>query len=481
MNQDIINNYLSRQLSTNLKLAQDLTHYPDQTKYPLRQNIHNNIKEHINNFLNPCDKLINRWIVMPGLRGVGKTTLLAQTYLWLNSLNLDINLIYFSLDQITASKITLEDILKAYEAIITDDYYENLDKPTFILIDEVQVDPNWAKTLKTIYDRSKRVFFLCSGSSALHLQMDANTAGRRALIEKIHPLSFTEFQLLSSNIAIPDISQKIFEAIYYSQDAKEVYQKLKQYDRVVNRYWLNIKPKSLDKYLTIGTMPLALHDDENQVQKLILTIIDKIIITDLKSLKRFNLTTLESIPKALFHLAVINNELSLEKLSRSLLLNKKQLLSILNTLVMAEILIKIPAYGGSPFSSSRKSACYNFMSSSIRASYFNIFSSPQMNQTRRGILLEDIASLHYYQNFISSKKGYLFHNPGEAQADFILQIEREKQIAIEFSLSSKNINQVKRTMSKIKCQYGLIFAKDQLKLNSLENIIHIPLRYFLLM
>lgn len=44
-----------------------------------------------------------------------------------------------------------------------------LNKPIFLLIDEVHVDKNWALTGKITYDNSNNIFMVFTGSSAIEL------------------------------------------------------------------------------------------------------------------------------------------------------------------------------------------------------------------------------------------------------------------------------------------------------------------------
>jgi len=76
--------------------------------------------------------------------------------------------------------------------------FEKLDRNLFIFIDEIHFDKRWAVALKTIYDRSKRIFVVfCTGSSALSLQGTTDLA-RRVVFEKLYPMNFTEYMLLKT-------------------------------------------------------------------------------------------------------------------------------------------------------------------------------------------------------------------------------------------------------------------------------------------
>ena len=454
MDRQKILNYLRKQLDTTPGIAREYTAGSDEEAYPVRptQKI---IKDAVDGFL-ARQPGIDRWWVMPGLRGVGKTTLLAQTYLQLSddiSAGLEVNLLWLTLDEIVVSGFKLTDILEVYQTEILGDYFEKLDKPVFIFIDETQADADWATTLKAVYDRSQRVFILCSGSSALHLQTDANVAGRRARIQTLHPLSFTEFQLLAYGRAIDDnLRQHLNESLYAANSAAEIYEHLKGLRPDVNRYWIACKPDSLAAYLRYGTLPFALERSEALFYRHVQTIVDKVLNTDLRAWQNFNATSLSIIPRLLSIIATATDVVSLPKLSQALGISRPQILQILEALVKAELLIKVSAHGRGPLSASRRPAKYLFTSAAVRASYFDLAGDIDTTQRRRGQLLEDVAGLHYRREFIAPGKGtlsYSYHSGGGRQCDFILQIGNHKSIATEFGLGEKDSGQVAATMQKI--------------------------------
>ena len=454
------------------------------THYDRRQKI---IKTAAEGFLQQQSD-IGRWWVIPGLRGVGKTTILAQTYLQLVteiSKGLEANLLYLSLDETVIAGFSLSEILEVYQTEILGDYFENLNKPTFIFIDETQADARWALTLKTVYDRSRWVFILCTGSSALHLQIDADVAGRRARIETLHPLSFVEFQLLAYQQPIDEVLQRqLAESLYQSSNANEVYNRLKKLRPNVNRRHAACKPNSLSNYLHYGTLPFALKRSQALLYRDVRSIVDKVLNMDLRNWQNFNAASLTAMPHLLNTLAIADDVVALPKLSQTLAISRPQLLQILSALVKAELLVKIPAHGRGPLSASRRPAKYIFTSAAVRAAYCDLAGDSNTELRRRGQLLEDVAGLHYYREFIATGKGtlsYSYHKGGERQCDFVLQIGNQKSIAIEFGLGEKTTEQVAVVMQKINCQYGLVFSQNKLSLNQARDTVMVPLDYFFLL
>ena len=111
-------------------------------KYPQR-NIYVKVDKYFRDFLhNPNAR--DHWIIIPGLRGVGKTTILAQLFLNHQQEVDDRRMLYVSLDEVVnVLGSSLKDVLSAYEKIIGESF-EKLTKPVFIFIDEAQYDPKWA-------------------------------------------------------------------------------------------------------------------------------------------------------------------------------------------------------------------------------------------------------------------------------------------------------------------------------------------------
>ena len=79
-------------------------------------------------------------LILPRLRGVGKTTLLLQCY---------------------------EYLFKEKNVSIADILYISCDAPIFLLIDEIHYDKNWTLHAKILYDKSPFIFMIFTGSSLL--------------------------------------------------------------------------------------------------------------------------------------------------------------------------------------------------------------------------------------------------------------------------------------------------------------------------
>ena len=184
---ELQNKYIRNQiLSVPMKLNQELTH--KDKKFNKRSD-YDNIIKYIDNFLEGDN--INRFLVLPGVRDVGKTTLLFQVYEYLlkeRGISPE-NILYFSCDRL--KKIGNADIfsvVNSYLETYHNSIIETLSKPVFILIDEAQYDKEWALNGKLIFDGTKNIFMIFSGSSALKLSYNPDAA-RRLLNIPIYPLT----------------------------------------------------------------------------------------------------------------------------------------------------------------------------------------------------------------------------------------------------------------------------------------------------
>lgn len=481
---DLLEAYLLRQIGDN-----HLVNEINQSQYVSR-NMEIRLDKYVKDFI--ADNRKPRWIVIPGLRGVGKTTLIGQIYTKLYSQFVQhkkdseqFNIIYISLDIINNFKANLSDVIEVYEQILGCELYK-AKQPIFMFIDEVQTDRNWSQFLKTVYDRTPQLFMICTGSSATYLQMDANTAGRRACIERLYPLSFTEYQTIAHKLyPVKDLKNQIIQSLYYCQSAREVYQALQKLEPQFARSWSQYDENNIEPYVLSDIMPFALkYDNKFEFQKELLNTLEKIIVNDLMTDTRFNFRyeSIINIKRLLLIIADNTETPSLATLSDALGVSRPLIASMLDALVKAELLIKIPAYGSSLYNI-KAPARYQFMSSSSRSVLRSPVGKSATLASKQGDLLEDVATLHYYKEFVITSKGFLTYpyiKKHQPNCDFILQVNNHHQVALEFGWGVKNIDQVKQTMQNIRCDYGLVFSKTPLRLHEADNIVSIPLKYFFL-
>ncbi len=474
MNNELIQ-YIQQQIRTASERVKRYTHSPRGEEYPQRF-LFVKIKQYIDGFLDKTQD--NRMVIIPGFRGVGKTTLMAQICsAYLNKLD---NILFLSVEE-TKNLLNagVNDIISVFEAVIGQNI-ESIEKPTLIFLDEIQTDPKWAISLKILFDKTSNVFFCCTGSSALILQTTTNLA-RRALFERMPPMSFIEYEMIKNQILPKNIlKDKIHQAIYSSSSANEVYSKLQNLQGEVYNSWSKINRHDIKAYLSYGTLPFSLiMPNETAVYDAISLLLDKIIKQDLPTLGSFDQNTLGAVKRLLFAIAE-NDTTSLGILEQSFKINRLTISSIFEALEKAELLIKVPAYG-SNMTAAKKPNKYLFMSPAIRMTFFYFTGQESTYLTRQGKLLEDSFAAHLYREFILKNQGLLRYDSAQGGADFILQIMNNKQIVIEVGMGSKDVKQIATTAKKINSDYNLIFSNSELKINEELKTVFVPLDYYFLM
>ena len=265
------------------------------------------LKNHLDRFLKGTPD--NRWLLMPGLRGVGKTTILKQLY---HDIGVSGSKFYLSFDQVKIlnSDYRMADIIAALEESLQaklEDYPE----PLVLLFDEVQYMPDWALGLKTIFDRCRRVFILATGSSALALQTNPDVA-RRVDIIKAYPLSLSDFVSLSrayrgekSRQPAENLAQDLRTAIFKSADIGQLAAELKNLRPAVNRYWQGLdRSRLLHQYRQYGSLPYTLTAaSESEMTRRVNQTLDTIILKDIAAESRSSGQTLAMMPKLMILLA----------------------------------------------------------------------------------------------------------------------------------------------------------------------------------
>lgn len=464
--------YLQEQIAQADFKAKAYVFDENNNKNPTR-NCYVKLQMYITNFLsnNPSA----RWILLSGFRGVGKTTLLSQLYF--NNVSPEVNRLYLAVDQVTQILgVTLEEVLTTYEELLGT-VFERLNKPTLIFLDEIQYDKKWAIVLKTIFDRSTKVFIFATGSSALSLQTNPDVA-RRAISEKLFPMSFTEFIKIKDNkYEIKGLANQIRKAIFDSTTAEDLYNNLKATEQEVRNYWTGIDRLEIDRYIKYGTLPFAIKlQNEGLVYDQIIKILDRVISMDIAEIGQFGRETIRRIPEILYAVAAADG-LSVTNLAKDLDIDKKTLTDILATLEKSETLVRIYPHGAHA-TQVRKPSKYLFASPAFRAMYYNFIGNTITEPSYMGKLLEDTVGLYLCRYFIG-KSYSLTYDSAQAGADFIIRKGLEI-IILEAGYGQKGFAQIENTAKRINAKYGIAVSMSPLRLNPTKTAVTIPLSYFLL-
>lgn len=126
--------------------------------------------------------LENRFSIIIGQRGVGKTTAIIQ-YILSNYDFLTTRALYLPVDHFVFGKRNL------YE---TAEEFHNLGGE-LICFDEIHKYHNWSRELKSVYDSFPKLKIISSGSSAMKIQKESYDLSRRAIVLKMTGLPFREY------------------------------------------------------------------------------------------------------------------------------------------------------------------------------------------------------------------------------------------------------------------------------------------------
>jgi predicted AAA+ superfamily ATPase len=436
------------------------------------------IKKAVDDFI--YGKKDNRWIIMSGLRGTGKTTLLAQIFFYLHKekqVPLE-NIIYLSLDEVFGLlKSNLYEVIKSFEILIGSTL-EGLDKKIYLLIDEAHYDKDWAITLKSIFDKTTNVFILTTGSCALALHTNPDIS-RRAQVERLYPLRFIEYVTLKYNIfPVKDKSNEISEALFLSNNAQEAYEKLKTLNSYVVGYWAKLSNLEIQKFLENGSLPFALNLLREDAYKRVLEMLNNVIYKDLTFQTNFQNETLKNFQSLLLLLAT-NETISIEKVCNVIKLNHQTVIDMIEALKRCELIDTVEAFGNAEKKLS-KPPKYIFLAPMIKAAF--LWSIGRFNKESEvyGELLEDVAVLYFLRAGQKKKILNFARRWGSNEADYAITTNDRKKIAIEFSFGkNKTKEQAETTSENIDAKYGIVVSETELKVEN--NIIFVPKRYFLLM
>lgn len=437
------------------------------------------LKKYLHDYTQKKGKDPLRFFVLYGLRGTGKTTLLSQLYGEIYHMKYRLLL---SVDEVVkVMGVALKDVLDVYEEVLGFPF-GSLPQPVFLFLDEVHFDDEWAILLKTIYDRTKNIFFIVTGSSALALQSTPDIA-RRALFEKIHPMQFTEYIKIRHGVHEKEgLSQKLRDIVFNSSSATEVYDALQDIESEMREYWSDLEKKDIndiDTYLGYGTFPFTVvSPGEMSAYEQISEILDKVVNIDIPHIEEFSTDTISKIPELLYTLAA-SDQCDTVNLSKSTGISRPTLSSILKTLEKTEIVWRVRPHG-QPHKQVRKPSKYLFTSPAFRSMYFNLIESVPNQGVLKGRMLEDAVGLSLRRLF-SERPGFsVTYDSSKGGADFIVR-RGEKIFIIEVGYGHKNMGQVIQTMGKIQqYSYGIIISENPLNIDHDNNIVWVPIRYFLL-
>ncbi|MFA5855662.1 MAG: AAA family ATPase [Candidatus Gracilibacteria bacterium] len=451
--------------------------FDEENKRRPQRSVFVKMRSYLDSFLR--GKRANRWVTLTGLRGAGKTTVLSQ--LFSDTKEENAYRLFLSLDQ-TSQLLgaSLNDIISAYEDVLGASL-ESLNKPLLLFLDEVQYDPKWAITLKTIFDRSNKVFIFATGSAALLMNLNTDVA-RRTVFEKLFPLSFTEYlKIKLQKYEIKGLGKEIREALFSSISAKEVYRKLKSLEKKINGYYLGVSRHEFDKYLNYGSLPFMVGaGNEAIVYDQINKTLNRVVSGDIVSTGKFSSDIISKIPGILYAVADMD-AFNFKTISDSFEISRPKVMEIFDLLENAEVLHRVHAHGShlNQVAGARKPSKFLFSSPAFRAMYYKMIGNIISPENAKGRLLEDLVGMYLHRILSKNFGGSLTYDSAQGGADFILGMGK-RRIVIEVGSGQKDYRQVIATAKRVSASYGLVISEDALAYEKEFDAVKVPLKMFLL-
>ncbi|WP_298524193.1 ATP-binding protein [uncultured Methanobrevibacter sp.] len=470
--------YIVKQIQTTPYVANEFLQTQNTEFKP--RNSFEDLQKYVDDFLNGYEE--NRFITMPGLRGIGKSTMVFQIYNHLIERGIDKNrILYVPIDQMNSiPKANLNELIDVFVEDIHHKYPASLDKELFLLVDEAQEEKNWSKIGKIIYDQSKKIFMIFTGSKALDFELDLN-AVRRTSIERIYPMNFQEYLFLKYHIPPIGISTDIMDMLL-TGNVENVVKKetdLLNYTSSIGKPLI----KEFEHFLYVGGFPLSLNQDEINAHRKIFEVVERVIDKDVSQYRAFNGDTNKILFNILSFLATQKpGEVSVNKLSKNLATSRSNVIDLLDILEKTHLIFHIKPYGEAG-KTVRKPSKYYFLSPSITASInFNLGKHTPASKDYRGILAETlVASTFFRLNNTISKPNGIFYPPEKGMADFIITTFEGDKIPVEVGIGKKSPKHVINTMNKYNCEYGIVVSQTTDLIKKDNDIIFLPLTTFSLM
>lgn len=240
-------------------------------------------------------KSIRRFVVLSGVRRVGKTTILYQI---MNSL-IDEginpkNILYVTFDNPILKLVTVEDVLSIYESLYP------IVGTRYIFFDEIQYTENWELWMKVIYDSRKDIRLIATGSASPILEKGSTDSGTgRWTVLKIPTMSFYEYCKLLG-LEEPEIPDDLRLTELVRRSRAELGDLMSRFSSLQNHF---------NRYLTIGGFPeLVLSEDDAYAQRMLREdVVDKVIKRDVLTL--FNIRSPLLMEKLFLYLCMNSAEI----------------------------------------------------------------------------------------------------------------------------------------------------------------------------
>lgn len=238
---------------------------------------------------------IRRFVVLSGVRRVGKTTIMYQIIDNLIEEGISPkNILYVTFDNPILKLVSVESVLSIYESLYP------IEGERYIFFDEIQYTDNWELWMKVIYDSRKDIRLIATGSASPILEKGSTDSGTgRWSVLKIPTMSFYEYCKLLE-LDEPELPENLWLSKLVKMDKAELGDLMSRFTSLQNHF---------NRYLTIGGFPeLVLSDDDIYAQRMLREdVVDKVIKRDVLAL--FNIRSPLLMEKLFLYLCMNSTEI----------------------------------------------------------------------------------------------------------------------------------------------------------------------------
>lgn len=488
--EDKLKGYLNRIIQTTEELSESKIR-SDSTKERLpHRSYFVSTERYINLFLQK--KINQRVILIPGLRGIGKTTILFQLYSYLlNTKKIPRErLLYIDAGELVNNlKGKTDELFQIYESTYLKDHLEKTKDPIILFLDEAHYDKDWPSFVKSLFDRSdgeKNVLIFVSGSSALALRTNTDLS-RRAISDHLYPLSFQEYLLLKKGFYPPKgTAEKI--RISLQSDMESAHHILKntfnQLQIAFSKSDINLE-NTLIEYLSLGASPISLTGGPSDLYfRWWNGVLEKIIQQDIPSFSPLGSKMTPTIFGLLHFIAESSPSIhSLQSIASKLNeVSKTTVFNMFEALKNACLIIEI-SEDLDALKKTNSASKYYFMHPTIRAAILwslGKFKKDLLlnDSSTLGTLFEDIIAFTLIKNM---EKGKVIlqvsSDDSDNGADFLVKTIIGK-VAIEVGWGKKGASQLRKSIERHSCKFGISITKTN-SVSLKDNIITLPRELFL--
>jgi len=432
-----------------------------------------------------------RMIALAGLRGIGKTTLMWQIAKHVFD-NYSKNIYSVNVDDLNRLDFSLYDAFNILENEIIKKPFHEITESVIFLIDEVHESEGWDKDLKILYERCKKAFILCTGSSALLLHKSPDLATRWSLL-RLYPFRFSEFIHAKSWMekskdqifAQKGLGGNLKQTLLYSNNISVLGDNIKNSLNSINEYFQKITnvfsdqklEELINEYISYHNIARFLAiKNKSLINDRIIDLFERILFKDVQVFTQMEQGDTEKMFRLLLRLA-LSDEINLDKLSGAIGCKQNRVEEFIETLNKAEILNLLNPYGGMKIRTGTLKKPF-FMSPSLRRALFQRVYGENLEEKLRAKLYEDIVAM--YLRRVLQEPGLLSFGMDDTgvSPDFIVETV-DSPVIIEVGTKKTTVRQTAKYRERKR--YGIVISASASDYEIKNDTLFIPLSWFLLL